>query len=128
MLKKWLGSERICCKGAAKFSRARAKTADLQAWSPGGPPAYKTGALPTELLRRDRRRGARRPLLNCNGVGFRERSLNKGVNPFLYWTLRALFVPFFLIYFRMQRIGREHLPQRARCCWPPTTAASWTRS
>jgi 1-acyl-sn-glycerol-3-phosphate acyltransferase len=44
--------------------------------------------------------------------GFRERSLNRGVNPFLYWTLRAAFVPFFLIYFRMQRIGREHLPRR----------------
>ena len=44
--------------------------------------------------------------------GFRERSLTRGVNPFLYWTLRAVFVPFFLIYFRMQRIGREHLPRR----------------
>ena len=44
--------------------------------------------------------------------GFRERSLTRGVNPFLYWTLRALFVPFFLIYFRMQRVGREHLPRR----------------
>jgi glycerol-3-phosphate dehydrogenase (NAD(P)+) len=44
--------------------------------------------------------------------GFRERSLNRGVNPFLYWTLRAIFVPFFLIYLRMQRIGREHLPRR----------------
>jgi 1-acyl-sn-glycerol-3-phosphate acyltransferase len=43
---------------------------------------------------------------------FRDRSLNRGVNPFLYWTLRALFVPTFLIYFRMQRIGREHLPKR----------------
>ncbi len=44
--------------------------------------------------------------------GFRERSLDRGVNPFLYWTLRAIFIPFFLIYFRMQRIGREHLPRR----------------
>ncbi len=44
--------------------------------------------------------------------GFRERSLNHGVNPFMYWTLRAIFVPFFLIYLRMQRIGREHLPRR----------------
>jgi len=43
--------------------------------------------------------------------GFRERSLTRGVNPFLYWTLRVLFVPFFLIYFRMQRVGREHLPR-----------------
>jgi 1-acyl-sn-glycerol-3-phosphate acyltransferase len=43
--------------------------------------------------------------------GFRERSLKRGVNPFLYWTLRSVFVPFFLIYLRMQRIGREHLPR-----------------
>ena len=44
--------------------------------------------------------------------GFRERSLSRGVNPFLYWTVRAILVPFFLLYFRMQRIGREHLPRR----------------
>jgi 1-acyl-sn-glycerol-3-phosphate acyltransferase len=43
--------------------------------------------------------------------GFRQRSLTRGVNPILYWTLRAVFVPFFLIYFRMQRTGREHLPR-----------------
>jgi len=44
--------------------------------------------------------------------GFRERSLERGVNPFLYWPVRAVFVPFFLIYFRLQRIGTEHLPRR----------------
>jgi 1-acyl-sn-glycerol-3-phosphate acyltransferase len=43
--------------------------------------------------------------------GFRERSLNRGVNPFVYWVLRGLLVPFFLLYFRMQRVGREHLPK-----------------
>jgi glycerol-3-phosphate dehydrogenase (NAD(P)+) len=43
--------------------------------------------------------------------GFRERSLHRGVNPFLYWGLRSLLVPTFLIYLRMQRIGREHLPK-----------------
>ncbi len=42
---------------------------------------------------------------------FRDRSLNRGVNPLIYWTLRALLVPAFLIYLRMQRIGREHLPK-----------------
>jgi len=42
---------------------------------------------------------------------FRDRSLNRGVNPFIYWTLRAILVPAFLVYFRMQRIGREHLPK-----------------
>jgi 1-acyl-sn-glycerol-3-phosphate acyltransferase len=43
--------------------------------------------------------------------GFRERSLRRGVNPVVYWTLRAILVPCFLVYFRMQRIGREHLPR-----------------
>jgi 1-acyl-sn-glycerol-3-phosphate acyltransferase len=43
--------------------------------------------------------------------GFRERSLQRGVNPFVYWTLRAILVPFFLVYLRLQRVGREHLPR-----------------
>ena len=43
--------------------------------------------------------------------GFRERSLQRGVNPVFYWTMRAILVPFFLLYFRMARIGREHLPR-----------------
>lgn len=43
--------------------------------------------------------------------GFHERALDRGVNPLVYWPLRALLVPFFLLYFRMQRIGREHLPR-----------------
>jgi 1-acyl-sn-glycerol-3-phosphate acyltransferase len=43
--------------------------------------------------------------------GFRERSLRHGVNPVIYWVIRGLLVPFFLVYFRMQRIGREHLPR-----------------
>jgi glycerol-3-phosphate dehydrogenase (NAD(P)+) len=42
---------------------------------------------------------------------FRERSLTRGVNPVLYWTIRAMFVPFFLVYFRLQRTGSEHLPR-----------------
>jgi glycerol-3-phosphate dehydrogenase (NAD(P)+) len=42
--------------------------------------------------------------------GFRERSLQRGVNPVLYRVVRMLFIPFFLIYFRLQRVGREHLP------------------
>ena len=42
---------------------------------------------------------------------FRERALHRGVNPFLYRGLRALLVPAFLIYLRMQRVGREHLPK-----------------
>jgi len=34
----------------------------------------------------------------------------RGVNPLVYWITRALFQPFFLIWFRMARIGREHIP------------------
>jgi glycerol-3-phosphate dehydrogenase (NAD(P)+) len=47
----------------------------------------------------------------ANLSSFREHALRSGVNPVLYWVLRALLVPFFLVYFRMQRIGREHLPR-----------------
>jgi glycerol-3-phosphate dehydrogenase (NAD(P)+) len=42
---------------------------------------------------------------------FRERALSKGVNPVIYRVLRTLLVPSFLIYLRMERIGREHLPR-----------------
>jgi glycerol-3-phosphate dehydrogenase (NAD(P)+) len=41
----------------------------------------------------------------------RERSLRRGVNPFVYWPLRAFFVPTFRLYLRMEKIGREHLPR-----------------
>jgi 1-acyl-sn-glycerol-3-phosphate acyltransferase len=42
---------------------------------------------------------------------FREHALRRGVNPVLYWSLRAVLVPFFLLYFRLARVGREHLPR-----------------
>jgi 1-acyl-sn-glycerol-3-phosphate acyltransferase len=38
------------------------------------------------------------------------RTRNKGVNPFVYWIVRGLLQPFFHIYFRMSRIGRDHIP------------------
>jgi 1-acyl-sn-glycerol-3-phosphate acyltransferase len=38
------------------------------------------------------------------------RARTKGVNPLVYWIVRALFQPFFHIYFRMSRLGREHVP------------------
>jgi 1-acyl-sn-glycerol-3-phosphate acyltransferase len=41
---------------------------------------------------------------------FRDYTLNKGVNRIVYRVLRAILVPSFLIYLRMQRVGREHLP------------------
>jgi glycerol-3-phosphate dehydrogenase (NAD(P)+) len=39
-----------------------------------------------------------------------ERARHRGVNPILYWIVRGLFQPFFHVYFRMSRIGREHVP------------------
>jgi glycerol-3-phosphate dehydrogenase (NAD(P)+) len=50
-----------------------------------------------------------RPRADLNGL--REHALSKGVNPVLYWFLRMVLVPFFLVYLRMGRIGREHLPR-----------------
>jgi 1-acyl-sn-glycerol-3-phosphate acyltransferase len=42
---------------------------------------------------------------------FRARALQRGVNPLLYWPVRAVLVPCFRIYFRLQHIGSEHLPR-----------------
>ncbi len=41
---------------------------------------------------------------------FRERSLSRGVNPVLYRVVRAVLLPLFLLYFRLERVGREHVP------------------
>jgi glycerol-3-phosphate dehydrogenase (NAD(P)+) len=38
------------------------------------------------------------------------RARNKGVNPLIYWLVRAVLQPFFHLYFRLSRIGREHVP------------------
>jgi len=39
------------------------------------------------------------------------RARTKGVNPLAYWLARAVLQPFFHVYFRLSRIGREHVPQ-----------------
>jgi len=39
------------------------------------------------------------------------RARNHGANRFVYWTVRAFFQPFFHIYFRFERVGREHVPR-----------------
>src|SRR3954447_17524620 len=39
-----------------------------------------------------------------------ERARTQGVNPVVYWLVRALLQPFCHVYFRMGRIGREHIP------------------
>jgi glycerol-3-phosphate dehydrogenase (NAD(P)+) len=42
---------------------------------------------------------------------FRTRSLKRGVNPVIYALARVILVPFFRVYFRLERIGSEHLPR-----------------
>jgi 1-acyl-sn-glycerol-3-phosphate acyltransferase len=39
-----------------------------------------------------------------------QRARERGVNPLVYWIVRAVFQPFFHLYFRLSRIGREHVP------------------
>jgi glycerol-3-phosphate dehydrogenase (NAD(P)+) len=39
------------------------------------------------------------------------RARERGVNPIVYWLVRGLFQPFFHLYFRLSRIGREHIPE-----------------
>jgi 1-acyl-sn-glycerol-3-phosphate acyltransferase len=38
------------------------------------------------------------------------RSRTSGANPFVYWLVRACLQPVFHVYFRMSRVGREHVP------------------
>jgi glycerol-3-phosphate dehydrogenase (NAD(P)+) len=42
---------------------------------------------------------------------FLARARGRGVNPAVYWLSRAILEPFFLLYFRMRRIGDEHIPR-----------------
>jgi glycerol-3-phosphate dehydrogenase (NAD(P)+) len=38
------------------------------------------------------------------------RAQGRGVNPVIYWLARAVLQPFFHVYFRLKRVGMEHLP------------------
>jgi glycerol-3-phosphate dehydrogenase (NAD(P)+) len=38
------------------------------------------------------------------------RARTRGVNPVVYWIVRAILQPFFHVYLRLGRIGREHIP------------------
>jgi glycerol-3-phosphate dehydrogenase (NAD(P)+) len=42
---------------------------------------------------------------------FRARAVGRGVNPVLYTLVRLVLLPFFLVYFRLARMGSEHLPR-----------------
>jgi 1-acyl-sn-glycerol-3-phosphate acyltransferase len=39
-----------------------------------------------------------------------DRARGRGVNPVAYWIVRGTLQPFFHVYFRLRRIGREHIP------------------
>jgi 1-acyl-sn-glycerol-3-phosphate acyltransferase len=39
-----------------------------------------------------------------------QRTRQRGANPLVYWLVRAVLQPFFHLYFRLSRIGREHIP------------------
>jgi glycerol-3-phosphate dehydrogenase (NAD(P)+) len=38
------------------------------------------------------------------------RARTRGVNPLVYWIVRGVLQPFFRVWFRLERIGREHIP------------------
>ncbi len=39
-----------------------------------------------------------------------DRARTQGVNPLVYWLVRAVLQPFFHLYWRLSRLGREHIP------------------
>jgi 1-acyl-sn-glycerol-3-phosphate acyltransferase len=42
---------------------------------------------------------------------YHARARERGVNPVVYWIARGILQPFFHLYFRLSRIGREHIPE-----------------
>jgi 1-acyl-sn-glycerol-3-phosphate acyltransferase len=49
--------------------------------------------------------------LNLDLSHFHERARTHGVNPIVYWVVRALLQPFSHLYWRLSRLGREHIPE-----------------
>jgi 1-acyl-sn-glycerol-3-phosphate acyltransferase len=41
---------------------------------------------------------------------YHERTRRRGVNSLVYWTVRAVMKPAIIAYFRLRRLGREHIP------------------
>jgi glycerol-3-phosphate dehydrogenase (NAD(P)+) len=42
---------------------------------------------------------------------YHERTRRRGVNSFVYWPLRWVIKPAILVYFRLRRLGTEHIPE-----------------
>src|SRR6478672_4646073 len=96
-----------CCAAhtAAATAPARAPRA-VTAWSKGMARLYPRHAW------RCRVTAAWRAGIPCvERQALLERARSRGVNPLVYWLVRAVLQPFFHLYFRMSRIGREHIPQ-----------------
>jgi 1-acyl-sn-glycerol-3-phosphate acyltransferase len=47
-----------------------------------------------------------------NPSDLHERARRRGANPLVYWVVRGILQPFFHLYFRLSRVGREHVPQQ----------------
>src|SRR3954452_18300408 len=45
-----------------------------------------------------------------DSAALHDRARRRGVNPIVYWLVRAVLQPFFHLYFRLSRVGREHIP------------------
>jgi len=46
-----------------------------------------------------------------NAAALHERARNQGVNPLVYWLVRAVFQPTFHVYLRLSRVGLLHVPR-----------------
>jgi glycerol-3-phosphate dehydrogenase (NAD(P)+) len=54
----------------------------------------------------------KRRLLRPRPLGlYHERTRRRGVNPFVYWPVRFVVKNLILAYFRVRRLGREHIPE-----------------
>ena len=42
---------------------------------------------------------------------YHERTRRRGVNSFVYWPVRWVVKPAILVYFRLRRLGTEHIPE-----------------
>jgi 1-acyl-sn-glycerol-3-phosphate acyltransferase len=50
---------------------------------------------------------------------YHERTRTRGVNRLVYWIVRTSLEPALLLYFRLARIGREHIPKRGGAILAP---------
>jgi 1-acyl-sn-glycerol-3-phosphate acyltransferase len=79
--------------------------AELQARNRDAPAAC--GRAPGEVSDETEHTPGEAPIA---AAGLHERVRARGVNPLVYWLTRAILQPFFHIYFRLSRVGREHVP------------------